>query len=230
MNQNSTSTTSEDAELQRWQHDFAVWSKYEDIAMHFNDLAMRFRLQALAGVGAATAAAGSILSHAGILAVRPLGYFLLALSVIWIGLWVMAVYYYQALLIGAVKAILQREKDAPWKRPGETGLSSAIEHQVRRTWPSDNAVAGQKRRPTISGRGARTLFFISVLLPLGFGGLTLSFCSTSNVVLFAPASPAIAPVPPSAAPAPVNSASNSSAHSTIDAADAGITPAPVPDR
>jgi hypothetical protein len=37
---------------------FDVWKKYEQIAMHFNDLLIRIRTQALAGVAALSAFTG----------------------------------------------------------------------------------------------------------------------------------------------------------------------------
>ncbi len=35
-----------------------LWEKYEDIAMHFNDLLMRLRTQTLAGIAAVSALVG----------------------------------------------------------------------------------------------------------------------------------------------------------------------------
>src|SRR5438105_1228412 len=51
-----TESSAEDSEV--W---FEAWKKAEEVAMHFNDLMMNFRLKAIAGVTAATGVFGTIL-------------------------------------------------------------------------------------------------------------------------------------------------------------------------
>ncbi len=102
-----------------------LWAKQEDIAMHFNDLTMRLRLQALAGIGAAVVAAGSIFSHEGEMNLKPIGCFLMALALVWLGIFLLDLLYYQALLKGAVKSILEIEATMPVGR-----LSAAVENAV----------------------------------------------------------------------------------------------------
>ena len=41
--------------------DLRLWAKYEDIAMHFNDLILRWRLQAIGGVAALVTLAGFVM-------------------------------------------------------------------------------------------------------------------------------------------------------------------------
>jgi len=127
------------------------WAKYEDIAMHFNDLTMRLRLQALAGVGAAALIAGGISTHQGQLDERQIGIFLMAMSLIWAGIYLLDVYYYQALLKGAVAAIVDLEKSLPG-----VDLSTKIEQAVGR-----------------GGRWGRRAFYGFAFFLLFFGGLAL---------------------------------------------------------
>lgn len=125
-----------------------LWAKHEDIAMHFNDLAMRLRLQALAGVGAATLAAGGIFTHQGQIDVRNLGRFLVAASVAWIAIWLLDQFYYQPLLKGAVEQIVRIETWTPGLK-----LSTTIEKVVG---------AG--------GRYARRAFYVLIFLILAVAG------------------------------------------------------------
>lgn len=91
---------------------FEVWNKYENIAMHFNDLLIKLRTQALGGV-AAIATIVAVVSKNGpdssfnwaIMA----GVFFF-LSVFWIAVWVLDFKYYNRLLHGAVDAILEIEE------------------------------------------------------------------------------------------------------------------------
>lgn len=47
-----------------------VWKKYEDVAMHFNDLIMRWRLQAIGGLAGLVTLAGFVVGDAETLTVR----------------------------------------------------------------------------------------------------------------------------------------------------------------
>src|SRR5665811_838938 len=118
-----------------------VWEKYEDIAMHFNDLLIRLRTQALAAV----AAISTLVSIFGKTGTDPkLSWELAALvfcllAVFWIAIWVMDFCYYNRLLTGAVAAILDLEK------------MSNDTMQIRRIDIStkiENAVAGGGESPS----------------------------------------------------------------------------------
>src|ERR1017187_1093347 len=84
-----------------------VWEKYEDIAMHFNDLLIRLRTQALAAV----AAISTLVTIFGKTGANPkLSWELAALvfsllAVFWIAILVIDFCYNNRLLIGAVAAI-----------------------------------------------------------------------------------------------------------------------------
>jgi hypothetical protein len=110
-----------------------VWEKYEDIAMHFNDLLIRLRTQALAAV----AAISTLVTIFGKTGADPkLSWELAALvfcllAVFWIAIWVMDFCYYNRLLIGAVAAILDIEtlsKDTMYIR--QIDISTKIERAV----------------------------------------------------------------------------------------------------
>src|SRR5665811_1811727 len=76
-----------------------LWEKYEDIAMHFNDLLIRLRTQALAGVAAIStlvsifARSGSDLRISWEVAVGVL----LFLCLFWIAIWIIEFCYYNKL-------------------------------------------------------------------------------------------------------------------------------------
>ncbi len=88
-----------------------LWEKYEDIAMHFNDLLIKLRTQALAAVAAITTLAG-IFGKSSTdnqmnwgLATAVLFF----LCVFWIAIWIIDFKYYNRLLLGAVDAIVDLE-------------------------------------------------------------------------------------------------------------------------
>jgi len=68
---------------------FRLWSKYEDVAMHFNDLILRLRFQALAGVaGLATLVGvfGRAVENATVRSAVVSGVFAL-LAFFWVAIW-----------------------------------------------------------------------------------------------------------------------------------------------
>ena len=110
---------------------FDLWNKYEDIAMHFNDLIVKIRTQALGAVAAITTIAG-ILSKGNEIGgynwglISSVFFFLI---VFWIAIWILDFKYYNRLLHGAVDAILKLEA---LSKSGETHvkeieLSTCIE-------------------------------------------------------------------------------------------------------
>jgi hypothetical protein len=93
--------------------EFEVWSRYQDLAMHFNGLLIQFRIQMLGGL-AALATVGSYLvgekvaprkQRFGVLA---LGSFVLAMA--WAAAASLDLFYYTQLLKGSVAAIVELEK------------------------------------------------------------------------------------------------------------------------
>jgi hypothetical protein len=89
-----------------------LWDKYEKVAMHFNELLIRLRTQALGAVATIVTATGFLMSHQpsdepwwAVSAVS------LLLLIAWCTLWMIDVCYYSRLLRGAVNALLKIEKE-----------------------------------------------------------------------------------------------------------------------
>lgn len=119
-----------------WEKFFKLWCEYEKVAMHFNDLIIKLRTQALAGVAATAAILVGFLSRtsgqAGIAwGILAAGFgFLLAL---WCALWVLDFSYYYRLLRGAVAAIVELEgKSSSYGDGPEINLSRKVENEI---WP-----------------------------------------------------------------------------------------------
>lgn len=92
---------------------FTVWKAYEDVAMHFNDLLLKLRIQALGGV-AALAVLASVFSNfrsyyfQGTWVLAAACFF--GLLLIWCAIWALDRLYYNRLLIGSVIAIAAIEQ------------------------------------------------------------------------------------------------------------------------
>jgi hypothetical protein len=116
---------------------FELWCKYEEVAMHFNDLIIRLRFQALAGL-AGISAIVSIVGRSGSqsagVSSNVLGGFFLLLVPLWIAIWVLDRFYYDKLLTGAIKAIrdLESSKGRPSHVPPSILLSTTIEREFRK--------------------------------------------------------------------------------------------------
>src|SRR5437667_124517 len=84
--------------------EFDVWDKYEKIAMHFNDLIIKLRTQALAGVAAlstlVTLFAKSDVASSGAWGIAAFIFGGLCLA--WVAIWIIDFSYYNRLLTGAV--------------------------------------------------------------------------------------------------------------------------------
>src|SRR5688572_11408040 len=104
-----------------------LWKKYEDVAMHFNDLIMRWRLQAIGGLAGLVTLAGFVVGDAATLSVRYRAMLILSgvLTFAWVGVGLIDLLYYRRLLQGAVKALLAIEKANP-----QITLSTAIENEA----------------------------------------------------------------------------------------------------
>ena len=92
-----------------------LWAKYEDIAMHFNDLLIHLRTQALAAVAALSTLIG-IFTKTDPNSVHiswevATGVFSL-LIVFWVAIWAIDRGYYNRLLIGAVIALREVEAES----------------------------------------------------------------------------------------------------------------------
>jgi hypothetical protein len=146
-----------------------LWDKYEAIAMHFNDLLIRLRTQALAGVAALSAIAG-IFGKSGAEVQTSwkmaAGIFFL-LCLLWIAIWIIDFCYYNRLLVGAVTALLEIEGlSKTMSRVRHINISTTIEQAVRGRLPR------QEGKVALSfGRWA---FYVIVFFAL-LCGLGLSF-------------------------------------------------------
>jgi hypothetical protein len=149
---------------------FEVWSKYEEIAMHFNDLIMRLRTQALGAVAALATIIG-IFARRGtdqhtIWEIVSTAFAIL--SIFWIAIWTIDFWYYNRLLQGAVVSLLNIEKQSKERlRIKYIDMSSTIEEGVAGCLPK-NPMAGKLS----IGRWA---FYILVALAL-LGGFGFSLC------------------------------------------------------
>jgi len=95
----------------------ALWSRYEDVAMHFNDLLMRLRTQALGAVAGLIAITGFFVEggfsqQRGAPSWRSVFVGSLALLGGWIVLFLLDTFYYSKLLLGAVDALLELESNS----------------------------------------------------------------------------------------------------------------------
>lgn len=148
---------------------FKVWKEYESIAMHFNELIIQLRVRALGGVAAISALVGLFSKgdtpedfRWGILVSA---FFLLCF--VWIAIWLLDLRYYNRLLIGAVRAILEVEKlSEQHVKIKKLNMSHRIEEAVSGNF------SGLGKEPFWSGR---YWFYILVFIALFFG-LYLSLC------------------------------------------------------
>lgn len=148
---------------------FKIWKVYEDVAMHFNDMLLRLRIQALAGV-AALAILASVFSN-----VRTFnfqGTWLIASAsflgwmLVWLAIWLLDRCYYSRLLLGSVAALLELEKLSAENKPiGALKLSTHIDQLVR----------SNKSIPHPRGVGA----FYGIV----FATLLIGFCVTTRAAL-----------------------------------------------
>jgi hypothetical protein len=92
-----------------------VWKKYEDITMHFNDLIMRWRLQAMGGLATLVTVGGFVARDATTLAIGHKAALILSgmLACAWSGIAFIDLFYYRKLLKGAVSCILDFESKCP---------------------------------------------------------------------------------------------------------------------
>lgn len=114
---------------------FAVWKEYEGVAMHFNDLLIRLRTQALGGVAALAALAAVMVRGDLAPSIRwsVLACAFILLILFWVAVWILDLRYYNRLLHGAVKALLEIEALSRNNKP-LTGLalSTRIEETAER--------------------------------------------------------------------------------------------------
>jgi hypothetical protein len=101
-----------------------AWKVSEDVAMHFNNLLVGFRLKAMGGIAiGAVTAIGLNIGH--LENPRFVAGVFVVLTMIWVLVWALDFFYYYRLLIGAVDELLRLEK-----KLGDISLSHSIECRV----------------------------------------------------------------------------------------------------
>ncbi len=111
-----------------------AWVKHEDIAMHFNQMILKVRIQALGALAAIITIGGVVLKAfppvSGMpWAVAAVVFFILI--AFWAAIWALDFLYYNKLLMGAVDAILKLENEINSEGKVEIVMSHIIEDAVR---------------------------------------------------------------------------------------------------
>jgi hypothetical protein len=154
---------------------FAAWEKYEGVAMHFNELLIRLRTQAIAGV-AAIATVAAIIERGDI--ASNLRWDLLAasfffLNIFWVAVWIIDVRYYNRLLRGAVDALLEIEAASKCNITlNEIILSTRIEEMFSKAGEKDKQQHDQKKQRQSEGGSSVwpvRLFYTTVFIGLILG-------------------------------------------------------------
>lgn len=147
---------------------FELWDKYETIAMHFNDLLIKLRTQALAAVAALSTIIGIFSKSGGETQStwQVVAFAFSILLIFWIAIWVLDFCYYNPLLMGSVVALTQLEQlSQTTMRVRAIDISTTIERSVAKDLPSGSW--GWKTRWRLV-RG-RLVFYSLVSLALVFG-------------------------------------------------------------
>jgi hypothetical protein len=147
-----------------------LWEKYEDITMHFNDLIICLRTQALAGVAALSTLVG-IFAKADLGAFsytwEIAGFVFAVLALFWIAIWVLDFAYYNQLLIGSVAALLELEKESAMSATiSQIRLSTLVENAVTSRIKSD-LTPMQKFRVDAPRWTFYSLVFVALLAGVG---------------------------------------------------------------
>ncbi len=98
--------------LQARELQLRAWEKHEDVAMHFNELIMRWRLQAIGGLAGFVTLAGFVVGDAASPHVRYRAMLILTtvIGFAWLAVAAIDLFYYRRLLEGAVAAIIEMER------------------------------------------------------------------------------------------------------------------------
>jgi hypothetical protein len=111
--------------------EFEDWSRYEDLAMHFNSLLIQFRIQMLGGLAALATIGGYLVGEKVTPRKQRFGVLALGsgvLAIAWLAAASLDLFYYTQLLKGPVAAIIELEEGTPlqmstvverWVGPGD---------------------------------------------------------------------------------------------------------------
>jgi hypothetical protein len=176
-NLNGEETNEEESE----KYYFKLWKSYEDVAMHFNDLIIRLRIQSIGGIAALAAILGIFLNDGSGNSSNSFNYCiasvaLFVLMMFWVGIFILDIFYYNRLLEGAVNAILELEQSKDeFAEKKNIRLSTNIEMAFRKRFKHEP----KGLKMIFNGR---ILFYIIVLIAL-FVTFTIScnmMCKSHN--------------------------------------------------
>jgi hypothetical protein len=141
-----------------------LWAKYEDIAMHFNDLLMRLRSQSLAGIAAVSTLVG-IFTKTGTTDAKvewmAATAIFVAMFFFWIAIFFLDIFYYNRLLIGAISAVTDLESKAASGALTSINISTLIEEEFK----------SQALRGKMSSFTGVLLFYAIVLVVIMAGAI-----------------------------------------------------------
>ncbi len=160
-----------------------AWVKHEDIAMHFNQMILKVRIQALGALAAIITIGGIVLkafpqavgtASSSTVQASKMPWELAAgalsvLLVFWVAIWVLDFLYYNRLLKGAVDAILKLENEINSHKDIEIVMSHKIEDAVR----------GRGQTHLDGGMIKGPLFFYLIVAMLLVLGILFSLCKCS---------------------------------------------------
>ena len=138
-----------------------AWEKHEMIAMHFNDLILKVRMQALGALAAVVTVGGVLLKTVSPEQHLPWEVITSVFAILfafWIAIWVLDFRYYNRLLTGAVDALLELEDAINSGAEIDFNMSHKIEDAVRGKAP--------RKKGTLTGP---FLFYTIVTLVLIVG-------------------------------------------------------------
>lgn len=93
-----------------------LWYHYEQVAMHFNEMIIQYRLQLMGGAGVIGALSGYLIGSkvdSALLRHKLRAYVSSGILLLILAAFYLDIYYYNELLRGAVKAILKLEAEHP---------------------------------------------------------------------------------------------------------------------
>lgn len=156
----------------------SLWAKYEDIAMHFNDLLLRLRTQALAAIAAISTLVGVFTktdpagAHSDWFVATGI---FVALALCWIAIACIDLLYYNRLLVGAVTALLELEADAQKSQFKGITMSTKIGSEFEGWW-------WRSDKSSFTG----VFLFYGIVLVLVLAGAGFSYWMHDHVINFTP--------------------------------------------
>src|SRR5690348_1203969 len=117
----------------------SAWEKHEKIAMHFNELILKLRIQALGAIAAMVTIGGALLKVDISSSQLPWGLLACVFGILflfWIAVWLLDFLYYNKLLMGAVDCLLALEKAISGRKRITFEMSHKIERAVLREPPT----------------------------------------------------------------------------------------------